>query len=51
MCVCFWTGYQIEAFNNPADFFMDITNGEAKPMLDTPTAGSLFETKQDLQEH
>ncbi|KAM6940436.1 broad substrate specificity ATP-binding cassette transporter ABCG2b isoform 2-T2 [Xenentodon cancila] len=22
-------GYQIEAFNNPADFFMDITNGEA----------------------
>uniref|UniRef100_A0A3B3CNB7 ATP-binding cassette, sub-family G (WHITE), member 2c n=1 Tax=Oryzias melastigma TaxID=30732 RepID=A0A3B3CNB7_ORYME len=21
-------GYQIEAFNNPADFFMDITNGE-----------------------
>ncbi|XP_017158524.1 broad substrate specificity ATP-binding cassette transporter ABCG2b isoform X2 [Poecilia reticulata] len=22
-------GYQIEPFNNPADFFMDITNGEA----------------------
>uniref|UniRef100_A0A8C6L610 ATP-binding cassette sub-family G member 2-like n=1 Tax=Nothobranchius furzeri TaxID=105023 RepID=A0A8C6L610_NOTFU len=22
-------GYQIEAFNNPADFFMDITNGDA----------------------
>ncbi|XP_047220334.1 broad substrate specificity ATP-binding cassette transporter ABCG2b isoform X1 [Girardinichthys multiradiatus] len=22
-------GYQIESFNNPADFFMDITNGEA----------------------
>uniref|UniRef100_A0A4W6CRG6 ATP-binding cassette, sub-family G (WHITE), member 2c n=1 Tax=Lates calcarifer TaxID=8187 RepID=A0A4W6CRG6_LATCA len=21
-------GYQIEAFNNPADFFMDVTNGE-----------------------
>uniref|UniRef100_A0A8C5DP75 ATP-binding cassette sub-family G member 2-like n=1 Tax=Gouania willdenowi TaxID=441366 RepID=A0A8C5DP75_GOUWI len=26
-------GYQIEAFNNPADFFMDITNGEAKSPL------------------
>uniref|UniRef100_A0A669CDF1 ATP-binding cassette, sub-family G (WHITE), member 2b n=1 Tax=Oreochromis niloticus TaxID=8128 RepID=A0A669CDF1_ORENI len=23
-------GYQIEPFNNPADFFMDITNGETK---------------------
>ncbi|KAM8880371.1 broad substrate specificity ATP-binding cassette transporter ABCG2b [Spinachia spinachia] len=23
-------GYQIEAFNNPADFFMDITNGETR---------------------
>lgn len=23
-------GYQIEAFDNPADFFMDVTNGEAK---------------------
>ncbi|XP_041838230.1 broad substrate specificity ATP-binding cassette transporter ABCG2b [Melanotaenia boesemani] len=29
-------GFQIEAFNNPADFFMDITNGEA-----TSTAESL----------
>lgn len=26
-------GYQIEAFNNPADFFMDVTNGEAKSAL------------------
>uniref|UniRef100_A0AAQ4PGF7 ABC transporter domain-containing protein n=1 Tax=Gasterosteus aculeatus aculeatus TaxID=481459 RepID=A0AAQ4PGF7_GASAC len=26
-------GYQIEAFNNPADFFMDITNGEIKSTL------------------
>ncbi|KAM6940889.1 broad substrate specificity ATP-binding cassette transporter ABCG2b isoform 2-T2 [Lycodopsis pacificus] len=26
-------GYQIEAFNNPADFFMDVTNGEAKSTL------------------
>lgn len=26
-------GYQIEAFNNPADFFMDVTNGEAKSEL------------------
>ncbi|XP_013866836.1 broad substrate specificity ATP-binding cassette transporter ABCG2b [Austrofundulus limnaeus] len=31
-------GYQIEAFNNPADFFMDITNGEAMPTEETPTA-------------
>ncbi|XP_013856127.1 ATP-binding cassette sub-family G member 2, partial [Austrofundulus limnaeus] len=31
-------GYQIEAFNNPADFFMDITNGEAMPTVETPTA-------------
>ncbi|XP_029993350.1 broad substrate specificity ATP-binding cassette transporter ABCG2b [Sphaeramia orbicularis] len=28
-------GYQIEAFNNPADFFMDVTNGEAKSTLDS----------------
>ncbi|KAM9856563.1 broad substrate specificity ATP-binding cassette transporter ABCG2b [Aulostomus maculatus] len=27
-------GYQIESFNNPADFFMDITNGEAKSALE-----------------
>ncbi|KAI3353341.1 hypothetical protein L3Q82_019881, partial [Scortum barcoo] len=26
-------GYQIESFNNPADFFMDITNGEAESAL------------------
>ncbi|XP_022071383.2 broad substrate specificity ATP-binding cassette transporter ABCG2b [Acanthochromis polyacanthus] len=26
-------GYQIESFDNPADFFMDITNGEAKSTL------------------
>uniref|UniRef100_A0A8C6X0D9 ATP-binding cassette, sub-family G (WHITE), member 2b n=1 Tax=Neogobius melanostomus TaxID=47308 RepID=A0A8C6X0D9_9GOBI len=25
--------YQIETFNNPADFFMDVTNGEAKSAL------------------
>ncbi|XP_019717770.1 broad substrate specificity ATP-binding cassette transporter ABCG2b isoform X2 [Hippocampus comes] len=27
-------GYQIESFDNPADFFMDITNGEAKSSLE-----------------
>ncbi|XP_068593550.1 broad substrate specificity ATP-binding cassette transporter ABCG2b [Cebidichthys violaceus] len=31
-------GYQIEAFNNPADFFMDVTNGEAKSTLMSLTA-------------
>ncbi|GLD52122.1 broad substrate specificity ATP-binding cassette transporter ABCG2b [Lates japonicus] len=31
-------GYQIEAFNNPADFFMDVTNGEAKSALESVTA-------------
>ncbi|XP_063738811.1 broad substrate specificity ATP-binding cassette transporter ABCG2b isoform X2 [Eleginops maclovinus] len=30
-------GYQIESFDNPADFFMDITNGEAKSTLETLT--------------
>ncbi|XP_061535739.1 broad substrate specificity ATP-binding cassette transporter ABCG2b [Phycodurus eques] len=27
-------GFQIESFDNPADFFMDITNGEAKSTLE-----------------
>ncbi|XP_057699555.1 broad substrate specificity ATP-binding cassette transporter ABCG2b [Corythoichthys intestinalis] len=27
-------GYQIESFDNPADFFMDVTNGEAKSTLE-----------------
>ncbi|KAJ0050965.1 hypothetical protein NL108_011325 [Boleophthalmus pectinirostris] len=26
-------GYQIDTFNNPADFFMDITNGETKSTM------------------
>lgn len=30
-------GYQIESFNNPADFFMDITNGDAKSTLKADT--------------
>lgn len=30
-------GYQIESFDNPADFFMDITNGEAKSTLESST--------------
>ncbi|CAJ1054068.1 ATP-binding cassette sub-family G member 2-like [Xyrichtys novacula] len=33
-----FTGYQIEPFNNPADFFMDITNGEAKSTSEPSTA-------------
>ncbi|XP_019958192.2 broad substrate specificity ATP-binding cassette transporter ABCG2b isoform X1 [Paralichthys olivaceus] len=32
-------GYQIESFNNPADFFMDVTNGEAVCTLQSLTAG------------
>ncbi|XP_032380953.1 broad substrate specificity ATP-binding cassette transporter ABCG2b [Etheostoma spectabile] len=31
-------GYQIQSFDNPADFFMDITNGEAKSTLKSITA-------------
>uniref|UniRef100_A0A087XN88 ATP-binding cassette, sub-family G (WHITE), member 2c n=1 Tax=Poecilia formosa TaxID=48698 RepID=A0A087XN88_POEFO len=31
-------GYQIEPFNNPADFFMDITNGEATSRKQPQTA-------------
>ncbi|XP_037620517.1 broad substrate specificity ATP-binding cassette transporter ABCG2b isoform X1 [Sebastes umbrosus] len=31
-------GYQIESFDNPADFFMDITNGDAKSTLESLTA-------------
>ncbi|XP_072319908.1 broad substrate specificity ATP-binding cassette transporter ABCG2b [Eucyclogobius newberryi] len=27
-------GFQIEAFDNPADFFMDVTNGETKSALE-----------------
>lgn len=32
-------GYKCEAFNNPADFFLDIINGEIPPTLDTPVPG------------
>ncbi|CAG14260.1 unnamed protein product, partial [Tetraodon nigroviridis] len=35
-------GYQIESFDNPADFFMDITNGEAKSTLNAITAEPPF---------
>lgn len=38
----FFAGYQIESFDNPADFFMDITNGEAKSKLNTLPAGTLY---------
>uniref|UniRef100_A0A669CBR9 ATP-binding cassette, sub-family G (WHITE), member 2b n=1 Tax=Oreochromis niloticus TaxID=8128 RepID=A0A669CBR9_ORENI len=33
-------GYQIEPFNNPADFFMDITNGETKSTVQWDMAGN-----------
>ncbi|CAL8330954.1 unnamed protein product [Lota lota] len=29
-------GYQIKSFNNPADFFLDIINGEAESTLELP---------------
>ncbi|XP_077380140.1 broad substrate specificity ATP-binding cassette transporter ABCG2b isoform X1 [Festucalex cinctus] len=34
-------GYQIESFDNPADFFMDITNGEAKSTLEEISTSEL----------
>lgn len=37
-----FSGYQIQPFDNPADFFMDITNGEAKSTIDTPSTGTLY---------
>uniref|UniRef100_A0A3Q3LCT4 ABC transporter domain-containing protein n=1 Tax=Mastacembelus armatus TaxID=205130 RepID=A0A3Q3LCT4_9TELE len=36
-------GYQIEPFNNPADFFMDITNGDAKSTLESFTTSMITE--------
>uniref|UniRef100_A0A8C6NNW7 ATP-binding cassette sub-family G member 2-like n=1 Tax=Nothobranchius furzeri TaxID=105023 RepID=A0A8C6NNW7_NOTFU len=41
-------GYQIEAFNNPADFFMDITNGDAASTQETMTAVTLFTRPLDF---
>ncbi|XP_068606891.1 broad substrate specificity ATP-binding cassette transporter ABCG2b [Brachionichthys hirsutus] len=38
-------GYQIDEFDNPADFFMDVTNGEAKSTLQTITTA---ETENQL---
>ncbi|MBN3307184.1 ABCG2 protein, partial [Amia calva] len=32
-------GYKCEPFNNPADFFLDITNGEIAPSPDSPVPG------------
>nr|XP_055061981.1 broad substrate specificity ATP-binding cassette transporter ABCG2b isoform X1 [Misgurnus anguillicaudatus] len=40
-------GYTCEAFNNPADFFLDITNGET--ILSTPTEKSLAELYRESQ--
>ncbi|XP_048843517.1 broad substrate specificity ATP-binding cassette transporter ABCG2-like [Brienomyrus brachyistius] len=31
-------GYKCELFNNPADFFLDITNGDITPTQDSPDA-------------
>ncbi|XP_056136589.1 broad substrate specificity ATP-binding cassette transporter ABCG2b [Lampris incognitus] len=33
-------GYHIEPFDNPADFFLDITNGEAKSTAQSRSAGA-----------
>ncbi|KAM9455084.1 broad substrate specificity ATP-binding cassette transporter ABCG2b [Clarias gariepinus] len=41
-------GYECEAFNNPADFFLDITNGEVSPSV--PTDKSLAEVYRDSRE-
>lgn len=38
--MCLYTGYQMDSFSNPADFLMDITNGEAVSALVTPSAGT-----------
>uniref|UniRef100_A0A3P9MS38 ATP-binding cassette, sub-family G (WHITE), member 2c n=1 Tax=Poecilia reticulata TaxID=8081 RepID=A0A3P9MS38_POERE len=43
-------GYQIEPFNNPADFFMDITNGEATSRKQ-PQKGNLFKTSKLYYAH
>ncbi|XP_077061406.1 broad substrate specificity ATP-binding cassette transporter ABCG2b [Siphateles boraxobius] len=40
-------GYECEAFNNPADFFLDITNGETSPSM--PTEKSLAELYRESQ--
>ncbi|KAG1961198.1 broad substrate specificity ATP-binding cassette transporter ABCG2b [Pimephales promelas] len=40
-------GYECEAFNNPADFFLDITNGETSPSM--PTEKSLAELYTESQ--
>ncbi|TRY64422.1 hypothetical protein DNTS_017116 [Danionella cerebrum] len=40
-------GYQCEAFNNPADFFLDVTNGETSSS--NPTDKSLAELYRDSQ--
>ncbi|KAB5523216.1 hypothetical protein PHYPO_G00149960, partial [Pangasianodon hypophthalmus] len=42
-------GYECEAFNNPADFFLDITNGELSPAV--PTGKSLAELYRDSQDY
>lgn len=33
-------GYKCELFNNPADFFLDITNGDITPTQDSSDAGN-----------
>ncbi|RXN30542.1 ATP-binding cassette sub-family G member 2-like protein [Labeo rohita] len=40
-------GYKCEAFNNPADFFLDITNGEISSSM--PTEKSLAELYKESQ--
>ncbi|XP_063067267.1 broad substrate specificity ATP-binding cassette transporter ABCG2b [Engraulis encrasicolus] len=42
-------GYQCEAFNNPADFFLDITNGEANTHYEV--IGTSVGNSQSLADH
>ncbi|XP_061087902.1 broad substrate specificity ATP-binding cassette transporter ABCG2-like [Conger conger] len=42
-------GYQREEFNNPADFFLDITNGDIVPTLDSNKAEKADENHLALQ--
>ncbi|XP_029109854.1 broad substrate specificity ATP-binding cassette transporter ABCG2c [Scleropages formosus] len=40
-------GYKCEQFNNPADFFMDITQGAIGPATDGPSLATLTRTAED----
>ncbi|KAL4641288.1 ATP-binding cassette sub-family G member 2-like [Arapaima gigas] len=40
-------GYKCEQFNNPADFFLDITNGAITPVVNSPNAVTLSSSVED----